>query len=199
MTTATLNPDALRLMADGRSAREPAAAEMEVPPLVEAARAGDRAAFAELYVRYARMVHGILMARVPRADVDDLVQDVFLHAMRQIGALRDTSAFGGWLAAIARNRGHDYLRQARPTEPLDDVAGCGADAGARLDAQVVLRALRALPDAYRETLALRLIEGMTGPEIAAATGLTPASVRVNLHRGMKQLRERLEGRSARER
>jgi RNA polymerase sigma-70 factor (ECF subfamily) len=39
---------------------------------------------------------------------------------------------------------------------------------------------------------------MTGPEIAARTGLTPASVRVNLHRGMKQLRERLERRSPRE-
>ena len=51
--------------------------------------------------------------------------------------------------------------------------------------------VRTLPDAYRETLVLRLVEGMTGPEIAKRTGLTPASVRVNLHRGMKQLRERL--------
>jgi RNA polymerase sigma-70 factor (ECF subfamily) len=198
VTTATLNPDALRLMADGRSDREPAAAT-GMPPLVEAARAGDRAAFADLYVRYARMVHGVLMARVPRADVDDLVQDVFLQAMRQIGTLRDASAFGGWLAAIARNRGNDHLRQARATEPLDDVAGVAVDSAARLDAQTVVRALRTLPEAYRETLVLRLVEGMTGPEIAAATGLTPASVRVNLHRGMKQLRERLEGRSARER
>jgi RNA polymerase sigma-70 factor (ECF subfamily) len=48
-----------------------------------------------------------------------------------------------------------------------------------------------LPEAYRETLVLRLVEGMTGPEIAARTGLTAASVRVNLHRGMKQLREKL--------
>src|SRR5712692_7511302 len=54
-----------------------------------------------------------------------------------------------------------------------------------------LAAIRSLPDAYRETLILRLVEGMTGPEIAARTGLTPASVRVNLHRGMKQLREKL--------
>ena len=46
-------------------------------------------------------------------------------------------------------------------------------------------------EAYRETLALRLVEGMTGPEIAERTGLTPGSVRVNLHRGMKLLRERL--------
>ena len=48
--------------------------------------------------------------------------------------------------------------------------------------------IRSLPDAYRETLTLRLVEGMTGPEIAACTGLTEGSVRVNLHRGMKQLR-----------
>ena len=51
--------------------------------------------------------------------------------------------------------------------------------------------IRELPEAYRETLVLRLVEGMTGPEIAGRTGLTPASVRVNLHRGMKLLREKL--------
>ena len=197
MTTATLNANALRLMADGPP--EPGVPTGETAPLVEAAREGDRAAFAELYLRYARMVHGILTARVPRADVDDLVQDVFLQAMRQLATLRDAAAFGGWLATIARNRGNDYLRHSRATEPLDDAAAAGGDGTAGLEAQAVLRALRGLPEAYRETLVLRLVEGMTGPEIAAATGLTPASVRVNLHRGMKQLRERLEGRSARER
>jgi RNA polymerase sigma-70 factor (ECF subfamily) len=62
----------------------------------------------------------------------------------------------------------------------------------------VLAVIQTLPDAYRETLVLRLVEGMTGPEIAARTGLTEGSVRVNLHRGMKQLRERLERRSPRE-
>jgi RNA polymerase sigma-70 factor (ECF subfamily) len=40
-------------------------------------------------------------------------------------------------------------------------------------------------------LILRLVEGLTGPEIAEQTGLAPGSVRVNLHRGMKLLRERL--------
>ena len=51
--------------------------------------------------------------------------------------------------------------------------------------------IRSLPEAYRETLILRLVEGMTGPEIAARTGLTAGSVRVNLYRGMQQLREKL--------
>ena len=179
-------------MADGGPAKEPAAAANETVPLVEAARGGDRAAFGELYLRYARMVHGVLVARVARADVDDLVQDVFLQAMRQLGVLRDAAAFGGWLAAIARNRGSDHVRRTRATEPLEDVGETAVDGTVTLEAQSVLRTLRALPEAYRETLVLRLVEGMTGPEIAAATGLTPASVRVNLHRGMKQLRERLE-------
>jgi RNA polymerase sigma-70 factor (ECF subfamily) len=55
----------------------------------------------------------------------------------------------------------------------------------------ILEAVRSLPDAYREILILRLVEGMTGPEIAARTGLTHGSVRVNLHRGMEQLRAKL--------
>ena len=54
-----------------------------------------------------------------------------------------------------------------------------------------IRAIRALPEAYRETLLMRLVEGMSGPEIAHATGMTPASVRVNLHRGMHKLRQAL--------
>jgi RNA polymerase sigma-70 factor (ECF subfamily) len=62
---------------------------------------------------------------------------------------------------------------------------------ARNEGRWVLRAIRELPEAYRETLILRLVEGMSGPEIATRTGLTPGSVRVNLHRGMKQLREKL--------
>ena len=55
----------------------------------------------------------------------------------------------------------------------------------------MLAAIRGLPEAYHEPLILRLVEGMTGPEIAARTGLTAGSVRVNLHRGMQMLRERL--------
>ena len=55
----------------------------------------------------------------------------------------------------------------------------------------ILDVIRKLPEAYRETLLMRLVEGMSGAEIAARSGLTPASVRVNLHRGMKMLRERL--------
>ena len=57
---------------------------------------------------------------------------------------------------------------------------------------MILATIRTLPEAYREPLILRLVEGMTGPEIAARTGLKHGSVRVNLCRGMQLLREKLE-------
>jgi RNA polymerase sigma-70 factor (ECF subfamily) len=159
-------------------------------PLVHAARAGDREAFGRLYERHARMVHGILLARAPRTEVDDLVHEVFLQAMKRLSSLRDASAFAPWLAAIARNRARDHFRRGtEPVELKDDVAGVPHPEG---DAMTVLAAIRRLPEAYRETLVLRLVEGLTGPEIAGRTGLQPGSVRVNLHRGMQMLREALE-------
>lgn len=165
--------------------------------LVLAACEGDRAAFGVLYARYARVVHGILLARVPANDVDDLVQDVFLRALPRLCDLRDAAKFGPWLAAITRNRANDFHRQTRTitaaTESLsDNEADLPASKPASTaEATMILSFVRSLPDAYRETLILRLVEGMTGPEIAERTGLTPGSVRVNLHRGMQQLREKL--------
>ncbi len=159
--------------------------------LIGAARDGDRGAFGALYTLYGRLVHGIVLSRVPRTDVEDLVQDVFVHAMQRLASLREPRAFGGWLAAIARNLATDHLRRApRIADMPQDLAASSND---QTEALAVLAVIRSLPEAYRETLVLRLVEGMTGPEISARTGLTPASVRVNLHRGMKQLRERLEG------
>jgi RNA polymerase sigma-70 factor (ECF subfamily) len=160
--------------------------------LVSAARGGDRGAFERLYERYAAMVHGILLSRVARIDVEDLVQDVFVTVYRRLDTLRDPAAFAAWLAMIARNRAIDHLRRAFPTEELpEDLA---AEDPSELEAKAILEIIRELPEAYGETLVLRLVEGMTGPEIAARTGLTPGSVRVNLHRGMALLKEQLDRR-----
>lgn len=171
---------------------EAAAAASPVSPeaaLVAAVRGGDREAFARLYGLYSPMVHGILLARVPSAEVGDLVQDVFLVAFRKLGSLRQPERFGPWVAMITRNRAMDFYRRAHETEELHEELAHAERPTA--EAAEALAAIRALPEAYHETLVLRLVEGMTGPEIAARTGLQPASVRVNLHRGMKLLREKL--------
>jgi len=168
---------------DGAEVASPEAA------LVASARAGDREAFAHLYQLYAPLVHAVLLARVPYDEARDLAQDVFLVAFRKLGSLRDASRFGPWVAMIARNRATDFRRRARETEELREEFA--QVRGREAEASEVLEVIRSLPEAYRETLVLRLVEGMTGPEIAARTGLQPASVRVNLHRGMKLLRQRL--------
>jgi RNA polymerase sigma-70 factor (ECF subfamily) len=126
--------------------------------------------------------------------VEDLVQDVFVAAMRQVHTLRDVKCFGGWLAAVARNRANDYHRRSVELVEFAEDAPDGAarlGSGAPDDGTAILAVIRGLPEAYRETLILRLVEGMTGPEIAERTGLTAGSVRVNLHRGMQMLREKL--------
>jgi RNA polymerase sigma-70 factor, ECF subfamily len=175
---------------ESRSVTAPPVTEIsEDAELVNAARDGNRAAFGELYGKYARVVHGILLARIPPAEVDDLLQDVFLHAMGKLHTLRDAAAFAAWLSAIARNRATDFHRRSREFVDLPEEVAEGNPPAE--EAQEILAVIRDLPDSYRETLILRLVEGMTGPEIAARTGLTPGSVRVNLHRGMQQLREKL--------
>jgi RNA polymerase sigma-70 factor (ECF subfamily) len=138
------------------------------------------------------MVHGLLLAQVPHREVQDLAQEVFAAALEKIASLREAEAFGPWLATIARNRARDFHKRARPTESYAE--SFSSDRPDKMaEALRVLEHLRQLPEAYRETLVLRLVEGLTGPEIADQIGMTHGSVRVNLHRGMALLRERVEG------
>lgn len=170
--------------ANGETVREEASAE-----LVRKVSAGEQEAFDELYRKYSPMVHGIVLARGRREDADDLVQEVFLSVFRKIDSLNDPDSLGAWIASIARRSVADAFRGARDFEELPDELTAAPSEEIR--AREVLAAIRSLPEAYSETLVLRLIEGMTGPEISDLTGLTHDSVRVNLHRGMKMLRKAL--------
>jgi len=161
----------------------------------EAAAAGSRECFGRLHAAFARMVHAVLLARVPAREAEDLVQDVFLTAWQRLPRLRDSGAFGPWICRIARNRATDWhrRRRLRRHEPLVEAP---VEETPAAEAREALAAIRALPDTYRETLLMRLVEGLSGPEIAARTGMQPGSVRVNLHRGLRLLRRRLGERTS---
>lgn len=159
--------------------------------VVQAAQRGDRRAFAELYRRFARAVHGVVLARVRYGEAADLVQETFAIALERLGQLAEPAAFPGWLLAIARHRALDHVRGKRPIAMGDELPELPVEASRAPEAAQVLTALRGLPEAYQETMILRLVEGLSGPEIAEQTGLSPGSVRVNLHRGMKLLRDKL--------
>ena len=157
--------------------------------LISRACSGDREAFDDIYRKFAPLVHGVVLARVPIDDVQDIVQEVFLSAYRNLPTLRNNGAIGGWLVTIARNRATEFYRRSRTTEELSEALPGRSNPDR--EAREILSAIRSLPETYRETLVLRLVEGMSGIEIAERTGLKPESVRVNLHRGMELLRQKL--------
>src|ERR1043166_6053697 len=117
--------------------------EVSLGRTIRAVAAGDRDAFTRLYGEYSRMVHAVLLGRVPRRDVDDLVQDVFLTAYTRIRELREPAAFGGWIATIARNRAPHHPRQSRGQGELP----AQRPGGDPIDAETfaVLEAIRTLP------------------------------------------------------
>ena len=169
--------------------------------VVRAAALGDRSAWTRLYDRFAPVIHALLLLSMRREQAEDLTHDVFLRAMARLKDLRDPGAIGAWLCAIARNEAATWARgKGRMEQHLTKLAQQQSDAGPRtspnagappLDGEQVLDHVRKLPEAYRETLVLRMVCGLTGPQIAAATGMTEGSVRVNLFRGMALLREAL--------
>ena len=160
-----------------------------VAELVQRARSGDGGAFDGLYRRFSRSVHGVMLSRLPVAEAEEGVQETFLLAHRRLASLREPGSFGAWLHAIARNVANERARSRRPTADLPEDTAAPSEDG-ELRGRVV-ELIRGLPEAYRETLMMRLVDGLGGPEIAEQTGMTPASVRVNLCRGMEALRELL--------
>src|SRR5580704_11941705 len=97
--------------------------------LVRTAQEGNRAAFGALYERYKPMVHGILLAHVPNAEAEDLMQNVFMQAMQRLAGLREAEAFGGWLAAIARNLASDFHRGRKNLVEIDELPEPRSHAG----------------------------------------------------------------------
>jgi RNA polymerase sigma-70 factor (ECF subfamily) len=160
--------------------------------LVRAAQRGDRSAFARLYDEYAGLVRATAVTRLRGDEAADVVQETFLRALRRLKSLRKAEAFAGWIVAIARNIIRDVERARMMFSSSDEEPGEAPTQELAMDAGAAMRAIHALPRAYQQTVAMRVVEGMTGPEIAKRTGLSAGSVRVNLHRGMRLLRARLK-------
>ena len=165
-----------------------APSELEIARWVRDGRTGSQVAYARLFDRFAPLVHSILLGRFRPAIADELTQECFLTAFDRLGQLNDGEKFGAWIATIARRIRPEKAIHEVDSGELESHPSAESSPEASADADRMLRIISNLSEAYREILMLRLVEGMSGPEIAALTGLTPGSVRVNLHRGMQQLR-----------
>jgi len=165
--------------------------------LIQSTLAGDDAAFAALVARHKRKVFGIA-ARFARNDhdLDDLAQEIFVKAYRNLGRFRGDAPFEHWLSRIAVRSCYDHLRQTRPertTGTLDGVEVPVEDNVAPARAREVLDyALGQLPADQRLVITLLELEEQTVREIAAATGWSESNVKVRAHRARQRLKEILE-------
>lgn len=173
----------------------PTGSAVGLAELLQAGRRGEAWAFDELYRRFVRVVHGIALSQVGPGEAEDVAQETFLAVVGGLAGVRDPVALPGWICTIARNTALAFRRRRARRPVATTMADCAGepprDDGRELRERVLARVCE-LPESYRETLVLRLIEGLTGPEIAERTGMTAGSVRVNLTRGMALLRPRLE-------
>jgi RNA polymerase sigma factor (sigma-70 family) len=193
---------ATRTGPSGRSQKETrhaaqSAADAE-PELIRRAQAGDRAAFDALYAASAGRVYAVLLRlTADREQAERLTQDTFVAAWRRLATFRGDSLFTSWLHRIAvnallqdgRTNGRREARIMTDEAYMLNAAGRSPSPDLRLDLE---RAIATLPPRARAVLVLSDVEGYSHEEVAAMTGVTTGTVKSQLHRARRLLRERLD-------
>jgi RNA polymerase sigma factor (sigma-70 family) len=161
--------------------------------LLAASMRGERDAFGALIERYQGVVCAVSYSRTgDRALSEDVAQDTFLAAWRQLGQLREPSRLRSWLCGIARNLARKARRRSDREAPLDQpLVFEGAnpfDAAAEAESERVVRdALMRVPDTYRDALVLYYREQRSVRDVAAVLGITEAAALQRLARGRQYL------------
>ena len=158
--------------------------------LVCGARAGDRAAFAQIYDRYADRLHDFCVGMLRDRDgAADCVQETFCVAATRLHQLREADKLRPWLYSIARNEALRQLRERRRETPSDELPDVQSDdAGpdtlsARSElADLISEAAHGLSDRDRALLDLTFRHGLDGPELAAALGVSHVNANTMAHR-----------------
>lgn len=170
--------------------------------LVDRLRRGDRAAFRDLYARFAQASFGYLLRLAGRRDAaEDLHQEIWFSIARHAARLAPDTDLAAWIFTVARNRFVSSRRRA-------DVAAPGPDAGALAEiasgpspaddpgCRDLERALASLPEMHREVLLLVGVEGLEVNQAAAVLAIRPDAARQRLARARAALAEALGGAEA---
>lgn len=171
--------------------------------LVKKAQAGDEQAFEMLYNECYEPILRYMAIRVPSMDdAEDLAQQVFIRFYRNLANWQDQGYSPmAYVFTVARSVIADYWRanKNRPIESSEEVLPLLMDAGVRPDEQLisketttqVIRAISRLPDNYQEVISLRLIKGLSNPEIAKIIGKSEVATRKLYSRGIQKLQVEL--------
>jgi len=186
-------------MVEARASNNPIAAPgPSDAALVVAARAGERWAQEALFRRHSPMVNGLAYRLLGRDDeLDDLVQDAFLAALRGLDRLDNPAAFSSWLGSIVVRTAHKKLRHRSMLSRLGLRQGQGADPDLALarstppevasELSSLYRALGRFPAHVRIALILHRVEGMNVAQVAERMGVSASTVKRRLADGQRRL------------
>lgn len=180
------------------SSEESEADRTRLIALVELARGGDTEAFGLLYDHYQSSVYRFLFYRTRSTQLaEDLTSETFFRALRSMNNFRwQGKDFGAWLMTIARNLATDHFKAGRTrleltTEDMgihdDATEGPEAAVLAGLTNEILLGALKALPDEQRDCLIMRFLQGMSIAETAAVLGRSDGAIKQLQLRGVRNL------------
>jgi RNA polymerase sigma factor (sigma-70 family) len=169
--------------------------------LIERCRQGDRGAHFKLYQLYKRSMYNVGYRIVNNeAEAEDVLQEAFISAFRNLAYYRGDATFGAWLKRIVVNKAINYLKKrqlerlpddekwdVKEEEPLDELEHFPYSVAQVRDA------IGRLPDGYRAVLSLYLLEGYDHSEIGGILGISESTSKSQFNRSKKKLKELLEG------
>ncbi len=168
--------------------------------LSERIRRGESVAFDEIVAVHQTPIRRLVFRLLGWSDdVDDVVQEVFLSAMKGLKRFQGRSTVGTWLGAIAVNKcrshwrrkalRHRLLTMGRHRRPAEEALACDRQSEQNETRSRIRQAVRALPRSLGEVVVLRYLQEMPIARIAEVTSLSPNAVQTRLHRGRKRLAE----------
>jgi RNA polymerase sigma-70 factor (ECF subfamily) len=149
------------------------------------------------------MVYNRVRFTVPESDVEDVIQEIFIGVLRSLRGFKGDARFSTWLRTLVNRRVADYYRSRNPAEtelgtdlseadPVVTGLYVSANTGAIDDKIMLRRALNALPEAYREVLVLRFVEGLQFNKIAEERGQSLEATKSLFRRAVAALRKQIE-------
>ena len=166
--------------------------------MIARCKAGDQSAYNRLYKLYSKAMYNVgYRITGSEEDAEDVLQEAFINAFKNINSYRGDATFGAWLKRIVVNKAINALAKKKhesiPEDENWDIAEeePPVDYGNELTVERVRQGIEQLPDGYRSVLSLYLLEGYDHQEIAEIMGITESTSKSQLNRAKGKLRELL--------
>lgn len=152
----------------------------------------------EIYLKHGKMVYGFLLARTQDPDLaEELTQETFCQAVKNIGGYKGKSSISTWLCGISKNLLYEYLRKRKKQVPLEEAEEVSVDSAETevfqsWDSIRILRLVHELDNPMREVMYLRLVGNLTFDQIGEIMERSGNWARVTYYRGKERVIEEAE-------